>query len=549
MITLDYNPKTRAFIVAVPRGSHDVKALMMEHGLDFSTTASVGDKAILFTREPYAAAAFWEGATDAAKAELGYIHREIEASFANDAPACPVWTPPGKELWAFQRADISYALKRKHVLVGDQPGLGKTPIAITFANTIEAKRILVICPAAIRLQWAKRIREWSVMKWPYVVYPILRGQSGVHPTAQWTICSYELARTPEIHRALAAGKYDLLILDEAHYLKTIDSQRTRAIFGGGDTPLPGTPLAECAERIMALTGTPLPNRPREAYTLARALCFDSIDWMSEDSFRSRFNPSVLVERHNPRSGRVSRYIDERTGRHAELQSRLRANFMVRHLKRDVMPQLKLPVYDLIYVEETTAVKAALKAESLLDIDPDNLSGADMAVLGDIATVRRQMGEAMAPQVAEYCRMLLNGGEEKLTLFAWHVGVMDILERELSDFGVLRIDGSTSTPQRSKRVQQFIDEPGQRVMLGNVLSLGTGTDGLQQVCSHALIAEPSWTPGENIQCFDRLDRGGQTRTVQGDIFVAQNSFAEKILATALRKLQTTDKALDRRVASA
>ena len=223
--------------------------------------------------------------------------------------------------------------------------------------------------------------------------------------------------------------------------------------------------------------------------------------------------------------------------------------MVRHLKRDVMPQLKLPVYDLIYVEETTAVKAALKAESLLDIDPDNLSGADMAVLGDIATVRRQMGEAMAPQVAEYCRMLLNGGEEKLTLFAWHVGVMDILERELSDFGVLRIDGSTSTPQRSKRVQQFIDEPGQRVMLGNVLSLGTGTDGLQQVCSHALIAEPSWTPGENIQCFDRLDRGGQTRTVQGDIFVAQNSFAEKILATALRKLQTTDKALDRRVASA
>ena len=221
--------------------------------------------------------------------------------------------------------------------------------------------------------------------------------------------------------------------------------------------------------------------------------------------------------------------------------------MTRHLKRDVMPQLHMPVYDLIQVEETGPVKQALRAESLLDIDPEDLTGADAAILGHVAEVRRLMGIALAPQVADYVEMLLDGGEEKLVLFAWHIEVMNILEQRLGKFGLIRVDGSTGAAKKDRLINQFIDEPGIQVALGNTLSMGTGTDGLQHVSCHALIAEPSWTPGENVQCFDRLDRGGQTRVVQGDIFVAPNSFAERILASALRKNQVTHKALDRRYA--
>lgn len=221
--------------------------------------------------------------------------------------------------------------------------------------------------------------------------------------------------------------------------------------------------------------------------------------------------------------------------------------MTRHLKRDVMPQLQMPVYDLIQLEETGPVKQALEAERLLDIDPEDLEGADAVVLGHISVVRRQMGVALAPQVADYVSMLLDGGEEKLVLFAWHTEVMDILERELHRYGLVRIDGSTGAVRKEARVSKFIHEPGIRVCLGNLLSMGVGTDGLQTVASHALIAEPSWTPSDNEQAFDRLDRGGQTRQVLGEVFVAPGSFAEKVLATSLRKLQTTHKVLDRRVA--
>ena len=558
---LDYNPATKAFIIRVKRSDKErVRELMEEYGFDFSETASSREHAVLFTEEPYAAAAFHNQGTDRAKAQLQSLVDEFEASWKGASSTdYSRWCQPGKELWPFQKANLDYALRRPNTLIGDEPGLGKTETAIVFANAIGAKHVLVICPASIRRQWQARVAAWSTLPpsrpggGQRFINSIDNGKKGVHPRIDrfgvahdgWNIVSYDLASTKSIGGALAAEDWDLLVLDEAHYLKTIDSKRTRAVFGGGKSPL-HPPIAHRARRILALTGTPLPNRPREAYTLARALCFDAIDWLSEDGFRFRFNPSQIVEVER-KDGTMARFVDERSGRHAELQARLRSNFMVRHLKREVMPQLQMPVYDIIQLRETGAVKEALRAEKLLDIDPEHLEGANVEVLGHVATVRKMMGIALAPQVADYIEMLLDGGEHKLVLFAWHVEVLNILEKRLAEYGVVRIDGSTSVAQRKARIDAFVENPQIEIALGNLLSMGVGVDGLQKVSCHGLIAEPDWVAGNNIQAFDRLDRGGQRQQVQGDIFVAPGSFAERILASALRKLTVTHAALDRRTA--
>jgi len=544
---LDYNAHTKAFILRVPRANASlVQELINEHGFDFSMPASTPAEAVLYTYEPYAAVAFAEHATYAATGQLHGMVEQIEQSWATDCNiniACPA----DRELWPFQRASVGYALGRRNTLIGDQPGLGKTPIAVCFANEIRAKRVLVVCPANIRIQWVKRIREWTTMRWPFTVHPILHSRNGVHPEAHWTVVSYDLARADSIRKALGKLKLDLLILDEAHYLKENSSRRTRALFGD-DAEGTHESLASRAERVLALTGTPLPNRPREAYTLGRALNHDAYDWMSEDAFKSRFNPSIKRETIDPETGRVSKiWVDERSGRHAELQARMRANFMVRHLKREVMPQLQMPVFDIIQLDETAAVKQALKAESLLDIDPETLEGADAECLGHIAVVRRMMGLALAPQVADYIDMLIDGGEEKLVVFAHHIEVLDILERAWQRHGCVRIDGRTSPVAKQRKVDEFVANPKLQICLGNILSMGTGTDGLQHASNHAFIVEPDWVPGNNVQAFDRLDRGGQKRAVQGDVFVAPNSFAERILAAALRKYKVTNKALDKRYA--
>lgn len=538
---LDYHPKTKAFTLTVKRGEADVRELMTLHGLDLSAGSSglsTVNQAVLFTYEPYAAVAFYEHATPAAQAELIGIKAAVGRSWATSSSR-HIDVPADKELSPFQIAGVDYALSMGNTLLGDQPGLGKTMQAIAVANEMQAERVLVLCPANIRLQWCERIRSWTTMRYPYTVYPILHGRRGVHPNAEWTVVSYDLARSEPIWRQLAAGKYDLLILDESHYLKTIDVRRTRMVFGGGHSPA-AEALASRSSRILALTGTPLPNRPREAYTLARGLCWDAIDWMSEDRFTTRFTPSE--QRETP-DGKI--FIDERSGRHFELQARLRANFMVRRLKRDVLPQLRIPFLDIVHVEETGAVKQALQAERLLDIDPENMEGLDMVVRGQVSTVRRMMGLAIAPLAADYVDMLLEGGEEKVVVFAWHIEVLDILMAKLAKYHPLRIDGSTPSTRKPAIVAQFA-RPGHRLLIGNILSMGTGTDGLQEACQRGVAAEASWVAGDNEQMVDRLDRMGQNGQVLFDFLVAPGSFSEHVLGSSLRKRKVTHTALDQRL---
>jgi SWI/SNF-related matrix-associated actin-dependent regulator 1 of chromatin subfamily A len=513
--------------------------MMLNHGFDLSLPRSDNQNVTLFTREPYAAVTFIASATPAAQVSLATIAKQIECSRALDgvAIACPV----AEELAGYQKASISYALSRTNTLIADEPGTGKTAEAICFANEIKARRCLVICPAAIRRQWGEAIRRWTLMQWPFVIHTINSKKDGVNPNANWTICSYDLARTRDIGAQIAAQRFDVGIFDEVHYLKTPDSARTRAIFGGGEDRS-FDPLALSCNRLLALSGTPVPNRPREAYTLARGLCFDAIDWLSQDRFYERFNPSKRVERYRD-DGSSYFWNDERTGRYAELQNRLRANFMARHLKRDVLTQLKLPIYDLVRAEETGPVRAALAAEKLLDLDPNQFTRGPDLFGGAVATVRRLMGEALALQVVTYADLLLTGGINKLVIFAWHKSVLDILEKGLHKWGVVRVDGNTSSISRTKAILDFQKEHSIHVIIGNLLSLGTGTDGLQNVSSNVIIAEPSWVPGENVQAIDRLDRLGQKRTVMADIFVAPNSFSEHVLATALRKGQIIHKSLD------
>jgi SWI/SNF-related matrix-associated actin-dependent regulator 1 of chromatin subfamily A len=538
---LDYNPRTEVFILRLAADERgQIQTLMNEHGLDFSVPASTGSEAVLFTREPYAAVAFYRHASQGAREQLRNLKHAIDLSWKSASGAHIEMPPDAPDLWPFQKAGIEFAMNHGHVLIGDQPGLGKTNQAIGIANEMHANNVLVICPASIRLQWLLRIRDLTTMPWPYIMHPILSSRSGVHPHANWTVAGFEMASTEPITRALTSRWYDLLIIDEAHYLKESDSRRTKAVFlGDAEKGIPS--IASRCAKVVALTGTPLPNRPREAFTLAKNLCHESIDWLNEHAFAERFNPR---QKKQTKHGAV--FVDERRGRFPELGARLRANFMVRrekHGQHGVMKQLHMPIYDIIQLEKTGPVKQALEAESLLEIDPENFQGKDAKALGHIATVQRMMGVALAPQIADYIEMLLDGGEEKLVLFAKHIEVLDIFESRLKKRGVLRVDGRTSANMKQKLINQFVTDPKIAVMAGNMLAMGVGTDGLQKVSNHVLIAEPDWVPGNNMQAIDRLDRGGQRDQVQADIFVAPNSIAERVLASALRKGRMVHKTLD------
>lgn len=531
---LDYTGKD--FVLRLGRGEGDPRDFMQHRGLDFSTPASTPAESILYTKEPWGVADLGQCATPAALKQIEPIAKRIAASRAPTSGS-HFRMPADQELWGFQKASLDYLLSGTgHALIADEPGLGKTPQAIVYANEIGAKRVLVICPAAIRTQWARRIEEWSTMPTPRLIYPVFNAKNGVHPNAQWVILSYALARNPGIVAAIAKQRFDLIIMDESHYLKDVDSYQTRAILGQADgqyhpkglDPIPA--IISRAANVLFLSGTPIVNRPLEAYTTTRALAWDAIDYASLDKFRVRYNPQKEIIM---RGGK--RIKQERIGRVVELGNRMRGTFMARHAKREVMTQLKFPRYEVVQYEETKDIRKLIEAESLLGIDVDAVqTTTDYEMLGHIATLRREMGIATAPQAAEYVRTLLEGGVEKIVVFGWHIEVLTILQQKLMRYGVVRIDGSTTGKARQAGVDSFITNPNIRVMLGNIQSMGVGVDGLQKVSQRCVLVEPSWTPGDNQQAIDRLDRGGQLGRVQADFLVPPGSIIEKILVAALKK---------------
>jgi SWI/SNF-related matrix-associated actin-dependent regulator 1 of chromatin subfamily A len=168
---------------------------------------------------------------------------------------------------------------------------------------------------------------------------------------------------------------------------------------------------------------------------------------------------------------------------------------------------------------------------------------DFEILGHIAEARRLMGIAIAPQVIEYAIDFLEGSDEKLVIFGWHIQVLDLLEQGLSRFGTVLVNGRKSATARQKAVDDFIKDDKVRVFIGNIQAAGTGLDGLQKVCSRCYLAEPDWVPAQNEQAVSRLDRIGQENLVSAEIFVAPGSISEKILVKALEKMNVIHRVLD------
>jgi SWI/SNF-related matrix-associated actin-dependent regulator 1 of chromatin subfamily A len=511
---------------------------LVEAGFAETVLNEPGRRQFVTTSVWGAAAVVLAGATpDAAtRAHVAPILARYEMSIAQDGldeyPA-----PPGLSYLPFQRAGIQFASARRTALIADEMGLGKTVQALGVVNAVGARSVLILCPASIRLQWLAQARLWLLDGQRRVMQVLLNGSDKIMTRAEIIISSYDLVRSPAIRAALLDRRYDVLILDEAHYLKNHSSGRARAVLGAY-TKTRDPAIIDRAERILALTGTPVPNRPRELYTLLRALDWSAIDRMSEDEFRETYNPT------RSRGGRTFDYAL----RPRELQMRLRGSVMIRRLKAEVAKELPEKTYSIIELSPDARVQRVLDQERRFhELDVTKIKSWPVEERSALAAVRREMGIAKLPLVAPHIEMLLAGGLDKLVVFTWHVevarGLAELLRRTGRRCSVLV--GATPPAERARLIEEFVTEPSVQVFVAQMLTGGVGVDGLQKVCSFALFAEPSWTFGDNEQAAARLHRAGQASPVTVQFTVASGSLDAIVLGAALAKAKTADAVLDRR----
>ena len=457
--------------------------------------------------------------------------------------------PPGTEPREYQHAAVEYALARDHALIGDAPGLGKTPEAILISNATGAKRTLVVCPASLRLNWEREIWRWSTI--PNVeTYPTLKAKDGISSVADYQIISYDLLRNRSILEALLDQRWDHLILDEAHYLKDPKgNKRTKAICAPDALP-------SAVGRITMLSGTILPNQPIEVYNTARLLDWEAIDRMSLEAFREHYyeeGEGFVTRRIWDGEKYVTKTqwsyrVRNRPCNLDELRTRLRSRFMIRRLKEHVMPELPKRQWHVVPLAPTAAIRKALKhpgwdkCARLYEMDPDAFNSG-VPIDGAISTARRLLGEAKVPEVLAYIRQLRQEGTNKIVIGAWHHTVLELMRTELEVIGkVAYMDGRTSSRKKQAAVDWFQDDPSVPFILGQSQVLGEGWT--LTAAQDVVMAEFQWVPGRNDQLFDRVHRYGQAGDyVIGHVPIVPDTLDERIISTVIAKDISINKALD------
>lgn len=378
-----------------------------------------------------------------------------------------------KSLKLFQADGAFFLANHPHAILADEPGLGKTVQALAAASVLELRRVLVVCPASVRNGWRQEIEECGVTD------------------IAFDVISYEQATRGYAN----TGHYDGLILDEAHYLKTADSQRTQAIFGKS-----GAARHPSIRARWALTGTPVLNRPRELWPILKCLHpgFAEVSW---DFYAKRYCGAF----HNGRE------LDTRGASNVEELARRLDGFMLRRRKEDVLDQLPAKIIRRVALKLPPNAQAHIDAAEREILDREarlSIAAEDTSSLGDLSKMLHATGWAKAPAVFDYVRELLET-EDKVVVFFKHTDVGAALREEFLHIGYAPslYQGGMGDGAKALAVANF-KQPESRVFLGQIQAAGTGINGLQEVCSTVVFAELDWTPGVMEQAIDRLHRIGQ-----------------------------------------
>jgi hypothetical protein len=153
-------------------------------------------------------------------------------------------------------------------------------------------------------------------------------------------------------------------------------------------------------------------------------------------------------------------------------------------------------------------------------------------------LRQATGIAKAAFVADFVKLLLDSGREKVLLFGWHLEVYRMWAELLDGYRPQFYTGAQTASAKDHAIDEFID--GEARLLIMSLRSGAGIDGLQDVCHTAVIGELDWSPGVHTQGIGRVCRPGQAEEVDA-FFCVTDAGADPFMLETLdiKALQAQD----------
>lgn len=409
-----------------------------------------------------------------------------------------------------QLTGASFLASRNVAMLADRVGYGKTAQLVRACDLVRAERITVICPPILRPNEVHQFERWGLFGYSAA---IVRTAKDPVPRDGLVVTSYQLAMAPRIKRKLTERNADVLILDEAHRVKTPGSKTTKTIFSKAG-------IASTAARVWFCTGEPTPNNASEFYVFAK-VCGA---WTgTQEEFIERY--CVTAE-----TNFGLKILGTKEDRRAELKALLQPHI----IQRDGIDPDRAP----LTVDEIAVEGAAPDFSSVDPVALERITRAvaaeDWKILDDpfVSTMRRLVGLAKAEAVAELAATELAGGAHKMIVFCFHTAVIDAIADKLSGFGSVILDGRCSASFRQDAIESFQRPGGARVLVAHIRAAGEGLT--LTAATRVLIAEPAWSPAENTQAIARAWRRGQSQPVHASFVYLPGSIDEALAKTLARK---------------
>jgi SNF2 family DNA or RNA helicase len=393
-----------------------------------------------------------------------------------------------RPLLSHQLEAVEKLVRTKRFILADDMGLGKTTSTVVASLETGAKRILVICPASLKINWLREIQNYTDRS----IY-ICEGKK--YEEADFVILNYDIIKNfhdPENseNSLILKSNFDLVIVDEAHYIQNKSAQRTKLI----------NSIVKGIDRLWLLTGTPMTSRPMNYYNLLDLVESPvAANWMA---YVKRYCNGYQFKVGNRKIWNVTG-----SSNLEELRDRT-SKQVLRRLKTDVL-DLPDKIITPVYLRLKSNEYEELMGEYFdwYDRNPDESSSLTVQFT-KLTKVRQIIAKEKIKSTIELIDNILEQ-DKKVIVFTNFTETLQNIHQHYDKISVY-LDGSCSPKQRQDAVDRFQNDDKIKIFVGNLKAAGVG---ITLTAAEAVIMNDlSFVPSDHSQAEDRSYRYGQKSNV-------------------------------------
>ena len=434
------------------------------------------------------------------------------------------------EPYPYQQDGIRFGLEHKRIIIGDEPGLGKTLQSIGIVDTANAYPCLVICPSSLKINWQREFGKFTDKSalvldnavrttWSYLL------TMGMHQVAVvnyeslrkyfvWDIKGGKHFRLKDVVFCPQIRMFKSIIIDESHRVKDPSAQQT--IF------TKGPPVGK--EWIILLSGTPVVNRPEDLIAQLSIM-----NRLSEFGGRAQFMADYCTD---PRDKMAEPAVPL-----SVLSRQLYETCMIRREKAKVLPQLPDKTRVDLYVEISNAPEYNLAAADLAEYLRQYKECSDweirrkmrMEALVRFMTLRSLATMGKISQAVDFIRTFLDSGKKLIVFCSLH-DIVDELKKAFPES--VTVTGRDNPANKQAAVDAFQNNPAVQLIICSIKAAGVGLT--LTAASDVAFVELAWTYADCCQCEDRAHRIGQKDNVTCYYLLGRGTIDHTIYSLIHRK---------------